>query len=207
MWKKTHTRNKVWNIFAFADIYAIFNCFCACNNLNYRGEKFHKQDYYVNNNIFLKQVSNSVIRLRTLLSGVIKPKVITKENLPQTVGISGVRPWLWDSVYSVLSSFLCITATNFFTFSVPLQMSGSWSSERTFAEWIMGHHFPSWQKQLLFSSQDDADRMGGYKEWTPKLLPERLHQGDLENSDLFSPVLKGLLHSFLFPPIPEELSL
>ena len=82
----------------------------------------------MNNNVFLKQVSNSVIRLGTLLSGVIKPKVVTKGSLHQTVGISGVRPWLWDSIYSALSSFLYIADTNFFIFSVPLQMSGSSSS-------------------------------------------------------------------------------
>jgi len=51
----------------------MLNCFCACDNLNYKGEQFYKQGYYVNNNVFLKQVSNSVIRPGTLLSGVVKP--------------------------------------------------------------------------------------------------------------------------------------
>lgn len=77
------------------------------------------------------------------------------------MGISGVRPWLWDSIYSVLSSLLDITDTNFFIFSVAVQMSGSSRRWWTFAEWIMGHHFPFWQKQLLLSQQDAADLMGG----------------------------------------------
>lgn len=77
------------------------------------------------------------------------------------MGISGVRPWLWDSIYSVLSSLLDITDTNFFIFSVAGQMSGSSRRWWTFAEWIMGHHFPFWQKQLLLSQQDAADLMGG----------------------------------------------
>lgn len=60
--KKTHKEENS-KYFAFTDIYAIFNWVCACYNLNCRGEKSHKQGYYANNNVFLKQVSNSVTRL------------------------------------------------------------------------------------------------------------------------------------------------
>lgn len=121
------------SIFAFTDIYTIFNCFCACNNLNYRDRDSVSKAIMSITTSFIKQVCNSAIRLGFITPDSNVPRVITRESLHQTAGVSGLRPWLW-SVFTPLSSSSSVTDTNFFIFSVPLQMSGSSSSQQTCAE-------------------------------------------------------------------------
>lgn len=152
------------------------------------------------------------MRLETLLSGVRKPKAITKASQHQTVGISGVRPWLWDSIYSVLFSLLDITDPTSSIFSVAEQMSGSSHHWWTFAEWITGHHFPFWHKQVLLSQQDAADQMGGWNSWhccqnsstsTSKLCELAWTNGIY----FFFPPLKRQLRVLCSYSTPEGLSL
>lgn len=107
---------------------------------------------------------------------------------------------------------LDITDPNFFIFSVAVQMSGSSHHWWTFAEWITGHHFPFWQKQLQLSQQDAADQMGGWNSC------KGCQKGSTSTSKLcelawttgiyFSfPVLKRLLTVLCSYSTPEGLSL